>query len=214
MKLLNLYAGIGGNRKLWNEVVDDLEVTAVEIDEEIAEIYGDNFPSDRVVLGDAHKFLKENYEDYDFIWSSPPCPTHSRTALFAKSDDKRRGHHKKKPKYPNMELYEEIIFLDNFFEGLYCVENVISYYKPLIEPQKIQRHFFWANFYIPPINLDKDNYERGSVKEWEERFGFDLSGYNGIDKRKVIRNCVHPKLGKHILKSAFENKVEKLEAFC
>lgn len=30
MKVLNLYAGIGGNRKLWDEVTD-VDVTAVEI---------------------------------------------------------------------------------------------------------------------------------------------------------------------------------------
>jgi DNA (cytosine-5)-methyltransferase 1 len=32
MKILNLYAGIGGNRKLWN----DMPVTAIENDKAIA----------------------------------------------------------------------------------------------------------------------------------------------------------------------------------
>ena len=36
MKILNLYAGIGGNRTLWG---DKHEVTAVEINAEIAGIY-------------------------------------------------------------------------------------------------------------------------------------------------------------------------------
>jgi hypothetical protein len=45
MKILNLYAGIGGNRKLWSDFmlpatpsgdVDYLEVTAVELVPEIA----------------------------------------------------------------------------------------------------------------------------------------------------------------------------------
>ena len=40
MKVLNLYAGIGGNRKLWT----DVEVTAVEIDPKRAEIYKHYFP--------------------------------------------------------------------------------------------------------------------------------------------------------------------------
>ena len=75
MKILNLYAGIGGNRKLWG---DKHEVTAVEIDPEIAKIYQDFFPKDKVVVGDAHQFLLEHYKEFDFIWSSPPCPTHSR----------------------------------------------------------------------------------------------------------------------------------------
>ena len=60
LKALNLYAGIGGNRKLWDGVVDDLEVTAVEIDEKIAEIYQDFFPkTDKVVVKDAHEFLRK-----------------------------------------------------------------------------------------------------------------------------------------------------------
>ena len=43
MRILNLYAGIGGNRKLWG---DEHEVTAVEYDSEIAGIYQDFFPND------------------------------------------------------------------------------------------------------------------------------------------------------------------------
>ena len=38
MKVLNLYAGIGGNRKLWT----DVEVTAIENNESIAAIYQDD----------------------------------------------------------------------------------------------------------------------------------------------------------------------------
>ena len=75
MKILNLYAGIGGNRKYWG---DEDEVTAVEIDERIAKIYKDNFPNDNVIVGDAHQYLLEHFREYDFIWTSPPCPTHSK----------------------------------------------------------------------------------------------------------------------------------------
>lgn len=51
MKILNLYAGIGGNRKLWG---DEHEITAVEINPEIAEIYKNLYPQDTVIIGDAH----------------------------------------------------------------------------------------------------------------------------------------------------------------
>ena len=69
-KVLNLYAGLGGNRKKWN---DDLyEITAVEFDEKIANVYRQNFPNDELIIGDAHKYLKDNHQDYDIIWSSPP----------------------------------------------------------------------------------------------------------------------------------------------
>ena len=75
MKILNLYAGIGGNRKLWG---NDHEITAIELRPEIAAIYQDFFPNDHVIVGDAHLYLLEHYREFDFIWSSPPCQTHSR----------------------------------------------------------------------------------------------------------------------------------------
>ena len=64
MKILNLYAGIGGNRKLWG---DEHEIIAVELDPEIATIYQDYFPNDKVIVTDAHKYLLENYKEFDFI---------------------------------------------------------------------------------------------------------------------------------------------------
>lgn len=212
IKILNLYAGIGGNRKLWGEVME-IEVTAVEIKEEIAKIYQDLFPNDKVVIEDAHEYLKNHYEEFDFIWSSPPCPTHSRTNIMAVySDDERTGCHKRNFRYPDMDLYQEIILLNNFYDGEWCVENVIAYYEPLIKPQEIQRHYFWANFHIPRIRLDGDNIWRGKIEDWQDRFGFDLSGYElKTRKDKILRSCVHPKLGKHILKSAFKEKQQTLK---
>ena len=51
MKILNLYCGIGGNRKLWG---DKHQITAVENNDKIAQIYNDFFPRDfilsRVIL--------------------------------------------------------------------------------------------------------------------------------------------------------------------
>ena len=71
MKILNLYAGIGGNRKLWG---NKHKVVAVEIDPKIANIYQDFFPEDKVIIEDAHKYLLEHSHNFDFIWSSPPLP--------------------------------------------------------------------------------------------------------------------------------------------
>jgi len=193
-RVLNLYGGIGGNRRLW----EDVEVTTVEWVEEIARIYRDNFPNDKVVVCDAHQFLMEHFQEFDFIWSSPPCPTHS---IIRKNTSVPRGQ--AKPVFPDMRLYEEILFLMHYFKGKWVVENVRSYYKPLIEPQVVQRHYFWSNFYIPPIELGGDNISRGRVKEWESRFGFNLGNYKlSIEKKTLLRNCVHPLLGKHILDAA------------
>ncbi len=127
MKVLNLYAGIGGNRKLWPK---ECKVTAIEIHKQIAKVYQDFFPNDIVIVADAHNFLLKHYKEYNFIWSSPPCPTHSRFN-FLNNEKVEQGI---TPKFPDMELYEEVIFLKYWFKGKWVVENVISYYKPLIPP--------------------------------------------------------------------------------
>ncbi len=193
MKVLNLYAGIGGNRKLWI----DVEVTAIENNPDIAKIYQDFFPDDKVIVTDAHQYLLEHYKEFDFIWSSPPCPTHSR---FNNISNLRGG-----VKYPDMTLYQEIIYLAHWFKGKYCVENVISYYEPLIKPTEAASHYFWTNFYFKPLRNMTRNI-RGEechhrIKEFKDRYGMDLEKYDTKDKRKMIKNCVEPHIGLHIFKS-------------
>ncbi len=204
MKILNLYAGIGGNRKLWG---DEHEVVAVEWDKEIAKIYQDFFPNDKVIICDAHKLLTVCWDfikDFDFIWSSPPCPSHSQFRY--RCGVLGFGH---KPLYPNMKLYEEIIFLKYHFKGKYVVENVEPYYKPLIRPYISGRHYFWSNFIISNVNIrSPKNYIREMKREDLQQYhGVDISKYKIKDKDTILRNCVHPKLGLHIFKEAF--KVEQ-----
>ena len=206
MRVLNLYAGIGGNRKLW----EDVDVTAVEFNPDIAAIYQDFFPNDKVVVGDAHQYLLEHFGEYDFIWSSPPCPTHSRMSLMNhispyKTNKKQleRGGWIK-PRYPDMALYQEVIFLKHFFKGRYCVENVESYYDPLIPCQFVGRHYFWANFHISafnstPIGIGGKTYK--GIKHLEKLHGISLDAY-GLGRKKnetILRNCVSSYLGLHIL---------------
>lgn len=97
-----------------------------------------------------------------------------------------------------MRLYQEIIFLDGYFEGYYCVENVISWYEPLIEPQKLGRHFYWSNFKLPNKKFEP----RGSFDNIEElalKLGYDISQWKNVDKRLLLRNCVEPEIGEYIL---------------
>jgi len=197
MKILNLYAGIGGNRKLWG---DEHEVTAIEINPNIALIYQEFFPKDNVMVCDAHQYLIEHFQEFDFIWSSPPCPTHSRM----------RMNHKKKV-YPDMNLYQEIILLKHFFKGIFIIENVIPYYEPLIKPDfTLHRHSIWCNFFINNIELEVlQTCKKLNEREYlQKKFGFDLDKYSGVDKRLLLRNCVVPELGLHILKNALRDKFE------
>lgn len=205
MKILNLYAGIGGNRKGWKLEPGD-EVTAVEIDENIANIYIYNFPQDKMVIGDAHEYLLKNFKKFDFIWSSPPCPTHSRVRKSLAFKKKKDGtiFEQNKPCYPDMKLYQEIILLDNYFEGKYCIENVMGYYDPLIIPQILGRHYFWANFLIPNIKLESRGNFDESIK-MAEKMGFDLSNFKKVNTMRVLRNCVEPEISEKIFE-AMKNK--------
>jgi len=196
--ILNLYAGIGGNRKLWG---DEPNVTAVEWDDDTAEVYREHFPNDDVVIGDAHEYLEENYDGFDFVWASPPCPTHSKLRQNVNPDTE--------PVYPDMKLYQEVIFLQHNFDGKWVVENVEPYYEPLIDAVKRGRHLFWANFDIPDVDITVENVKRqdGSYEELEAKYDMDLSNtdFDRRRKRKLLNNCVHPKLGKHILESALND---------
>ena len=200
MKILNLYAGIGGNRKLWNEVKDDIEVTAVELNPEIAKIYLDFFPNDKMIVGDAHEYLLNHFKEYDFIWSSPPCPTHS--------DIRRCGVHRGRFKavYPDMNLYQEIILLKHFSRSLFVVENVRSYYDPLIKPTKLERHYFWSNFNIKQAKgfMVKD-VALAAMSNNSIIFDHNLQNYEYKDKSKLLRNLVNPEVGKHIFNCAINN---------
>ena len=200
VRVLNLYCGIGGNRKLW----DNVEVTAVEYNESIAKIYQDFYPNDKVIVADAHQYLQDNFMNYDFIWCSPPCPTHSRMRFKAYCNGKGKAL------FPDMKLYEEILFLQQYTkekEIKFVVENVKSWYEPLITPQYIGRHSFWTNFEIPKIEIktnDTGNNKGITLKIKMDSKGYDIKDWHNYkgDKRTLLNNCVEPKLGLHILKCA------------
>ena len=201
MKVLNLYAGVGGNRKHW----EGCDVVAIESNEAIARVYQRLHPNDKVVIGDAHEYLKEHFREFDFIWSSPPCQTHSRMA--------KATRHKSR-KFPDMRLYEEILFLQHFFDGKFIVENVAPFYEPLVIPTtKVGRHLFWSNF-----DFDAEDVRRPSgfinmanvagKKALQEWLGihYDENIYYAGNHcpAQVLRNCVHPELGRQIFDAARE----------
>ena len=205
MRILNLYAGLGGNRKLWNEVVPGVSITAIELNHKIAKVYRELNPEDEVVIADAHQYLLENHQNFDFIWSSPPCQSHSKMV-------KATRH--KINKFPDMNLYQEIIFLQNFFKGKWVVENVKPYYEPLIKPTKeIGRHLFWSNFDLEDIEEVKSptNFiSKGNslgvqvLKDWLDiQYKGNLYYEKNHCPGQVLRNCVHPRIGKQILQKAF-----------
>ena len=203
MKILNLYACLGGNRYKWNEVKEDIEVTAIELDPELARLYQERFPNDKVIIADAHKYLLKHYKEYDFIWSSPPCPSHSKIrhqkACYFNNDVYPII-------YPDMSLYQQILLLTKYFKGKWVVENVSPYYSPLIPAKKRGRHLYWTNFNLP-MQLSKRKQAKitsggNEIKNLCKFHEIDLSGYKGEQRKdKIARNLVDYETGKTIFET-------------
>ena len=199
VRVLNLYACLGGNRYKWDEVAN-IEVTAIELDPEAARLYKERFPNDNVIVADAHQYLLDHFKEFDFIWSSPPCPSHSKVRISQKNRETFKFI------YPDMKLYEEVIFLDNFFEGKYVVENVTPYYEPLIPAKKRGRHLYWTNFNLPNDLKERkldgilctmiDEHKKLEVFH-DLKINANLGGY-----RDVLRNLVDYEAGKTIFQTA------------
>lgn len=205
-KILNLYACLGGNRYRWDEVAKeagiDIEVVAVELDPEAARLYQERFPNDTVIVADAHQYLLDNYKEFDFIWSSPPCPSHSRARYWNSSNYDTTTD----AIYPDMMLYQEILFLQHYFKGMFIVENVIPYYEPLIPAKKRGRHLYWSNF-ILPSDLKDRRFAISSAKQ--ELKGlckfheYDFLQYKGTQPvLKMARNLVDYEAGRTIFETA------------
>jgi DNA (cytosine-5)-methyltransferase 1 len=201
MKVLNLYACLGGNRLKWT----DCEVTAVEWDEELARLYQERFPNDTVIVADAHQYLLDHFKEFDFIWSSPPCPSHSRARYWNSSNYET----KTEPIYPDMKLYQEILFLQHYYKtGKWVVENVIPYYEPLIQSQKRDRHLYWANFNLPKVVSNRDisgivSSAKDELKLLCEIHDYDFTKYKGEQSLvKIARNLVDYEAGLTIFNTA------------
>ena len=198
-RVLNLYACLGGNRLLW----EDCEVTAVELDEEAAKLYQERFPNDKVIVADAHQYLLDHYKEFDFIWSSPPCPSHSRARYWNSSNYDTTTE----AIYPDMKLYQEILFLQHYYKtGKWVVENVIPYYEPLVPAIKRGRHLYWTNFKLPN-DLGDRRFAISSAKQ--ELKGlckfheYDFTKYKGEQPvLKMARNLVDYEAGKTIFNTA------------
>ena len=196
MKILNLYAGIGGNRKCWDKehTGEEHELTAIELNPQIAKIYQDFFPKDKVIVADAHQYLLEHFKEFEFIWSSPPCQSHSRMNFL----NNNRGKQSQNPRYPDMKLYEEIIHLKSWYQGKWVVENVIGYYEPLIKPYILDSHYFWSNFLLEK-RKSRNRLIRAHLKDMKGLVDEKYLNLKIKNKEQIINNCVEPELGLHIL---------------
>jgi len=148
------------------------------------------------VVGDAKQYLLDHYKEFDFIWASPPCQTHTTiiTSLY-----KRDTYI---PKYPDITLYEMIMFLRfHLKDAKWCIENVVPYYGDVIKPDAIiDRHYYWCNFAISEILVAKDKIISEVKASDLDKIIEDTSKIK--NKVQVVRNQVNYETGKHILDCA------------
>ena len=105
-----------------------------------------------------------------------------------------------------MKLYEEIIFLQHYFKGKYVVENVIPYYKPMIDAKKRGRHLYWTNFNLPNKLNDRHfriSQEKNELKSLCKFHDYNFKNYAGKQPIvKIGRNLVDYEAGKTIFETA------------
>ena len=181
-------------------------------------MYQERFPNDTVIIADAHQYLLDHYKEFDFIWSSPPCPSHSRARYWNSSNYETTTE----VIYPDMTLYQEILFLQHYYKtGKYVVENVIPYYEPLIQAKKRGRHLYWTNFNLPN-NLNDRRFAISSAKQELKGLckfhDYDFNKYKGEQSvLKIARNLVDYEAGKTILQTALniinESKSNQISLF-
>lgn len=211
MKFLNLYCGLGGNRTCWSG-----DITAVEYDENIAKLYQKRFPDDEVIVRDCEEFLRDkeiNLNQFNLIWASPPCQSHSQMQKFNRSKTQRSP-------IPRMDqIYGLIVWLEQHYENYYVIENVQPHYKiPRPISARVDRHLFWANFPITSKKFKQPKNKHGKIGGIMRNDNFDdlrffadslgltsifndimlLKGYRHIT---LIRNTIDPKIGKYIFNS-------------
>lgn len=204
MNILTAFAGIGGNRRLWDEL-GSFRITAIENNPAVANEYLKLYPNDTVLIGDAWRYIPNSLDEYDIIWASPPCQTHSKLTKMNKRQ--------KEKKIYDYRLYSLIDYLENNYNGIYIVENVVPSYVAKRKPVKIDRHLFWSNL---PLKNDfqlkkmksfhkqtRDQTHQEYIESITSWIGFKISRniyLNGNhDPMQIYRNCVHPKLGKYVL---------------
>ena len=112
-----------------------------------------------------------------------------------------------------MKLYQEIIFLENYFKGKYVVENVVPFYTPLINAKKRGRHLYWCNFNLPnDLKERKGGIMEGKdeVTKWCKFHDYDFTKYKGKQRRdKISRNLVDYEVGKKILETVLDIRVKE-----
>ena len=200
IRLYNGCAGFGANTHLLDR--NKYHITHVEMYEDIAIINQKLHKEDIVIIGDAYQYFQENHTNFDVAWFSPNCQSHSRMVKATKHNVN---------KIPDMTgIYGLMVFLKHFYKGDWIIENVVPFYKPLVDPSlRVGRHIFWSNkelFGIEDIKRPKGFINKTTIEganELKKWLGLDFEGYvyykGNHCPAQTLRNCIHPLLGKQII---------------
>ncbi len=198
IKILDLFCGLGGVARGFQEYLIEknikFEYYAVDIDFKILLTHKILNPKSITIKKDAYSLRDEELKEYDFIWASPPCETHSHLNFY-------NWNNPKKFKPPDMRLYKLIKRL-HILNIPFIVENVKPYYKPPIKPcTKIGRHILWSNISLKPFKVNlpnnftnvKDDVKRlADYHELDITIAHKIKKILGISKTKaVLRDMVH-----------------------
>lgn len=188
IKFLNTFAGVGGNTELLDR--DKFEVTHIELYSKPTRYLEENFPNDIVLRKNAWRYIPENFRDYDIVWASPSCKTHSRARVFQLSDRYVNGNFE----LPDERLWMLIKWLKVFGSRMiWIVENVIPFYTSIEIPTAlVGRHLVWSNKRIGDKSFEADQII------YKQKGSFD-------------RDRMNPEIGKYIIEQAINDKQTSLE---
>ena len=205
LKILDLFAGFGGTTRGLQKWLDENNISyeyyAIDIDKQTLKVHKYWNKKSIVIQRDAYTFTKDELREYDFIWASPPCQSHSRAQVIWK----RRK--------PDMRLYTLICKLHQVGKP-FIVENVVPYYKPpIMWDYKIDRHIFWTNLDLSDVrvNIKRKPIYKMSLHELAEYHGIPYKYvriYKG-DKRQALRNIVNWRISYAIAKQVFPQIIQK-----